>query len=300
MTQKIKMNFLLLGSNGQIGLELRKLLICFGDVHAPLREELDILDIKALRKYITKFKPKWIINAIAYTNVNLAEKEKKIAYALNADFPKNLAQISEELGTKLLHLSTDYVFDGITNIPYTESSVTNPINTYGKSKLLGEQNIINYSSKYIILRTSWVYGLWRNNFLLKMIEFMKKEKTLHVVCDQIGTPTWSRHVAQGITHIINIINLKEKNILQFNDWGVYHLTSGGYTSWYEFTKEIHLLSNIKYNKKINKIKSYELNTLVSRPMFSVLSNKKTQNFFKFTAPHWKIALKDCLIDLKRY
>ena len=298
--QKNKIKFLLLGSNGQVGLELRKLLICFGDLKAPSREELDILDNNAVRNYIAKFNPQWIINAIAYTNVDLAEKEHKMAYDINADFPKNLAQISNEIGAKLVHLSTDYVFDGKANKPYIETAKTNPINIYGKSKLLGEQNIINYSSKYIILRTSWVYGLWRNNFLLKMINFMKQGKSLNIVYDQIGAPTWSRHIAQGITYIINTINIQESTILEFKDWGVFHLTSEGYTSWYEFTKEIHILSNIKYDKNINKVTSCEFNAFANRPKFSILSNKKVQDIFTFRVPHWKTALKDCLIDLKRY
>ena len=123
-----------------------------------------------------------------------------------------------------LFIYYDYVFDGRGNNPYNETSKTNPINIYGQSKLLGEQNISYYSSQHIILRTSWVYGLWRNNFLLKMIDAMKQDKPLTIVYDQIGSPTWSRHIAQGIIHIIHKINLKEEIQSNFNEWGLYHLT----------------------------------------------------------------------------
>ncbi len=300
MMQKHRMTFLLFGSSGQVGIELKKFLACIGDLYLPLRTELNVNDLSALRKYIIKIKPKWIINAIAYTNVDMAEKEQKMAHILNAVLPKNLALISEEIGAKLIHLSTDYVFDGRGNNPYNETSKTNPINIYGQSKLLGEQNISYYSSQHIILRTSWVYGLWRNNFLLKMIDAMKQDKPLTIVYDQIGSPTWSRHIAQGIIHIIHKINLKEEIQSNFNEWGLYHLTSEGNTNWYDFTKQIRLLSKIRYNRKINKIKSDEFNSFAERPKFSILSNKKILEIFDFKIPPWKTALIDCLIDLRRY
>lgn len=300
MMQKNRMRFLLFGSNGQVGIELKKFLACLGELYTPLRDELNVSDINAVRKYIIKIKPKWIINAIAYTNVDMAEKEQKMAHILNALLPKNLALISEEIGIKLIHLSTDYVFDGKQNKPYVETSKTNPINIYGQSKLLGEQNITSYSSQHIILRTSWIYGLWRNNFLLKMIDAMRQDKPLSIVYDQVGSPTWSRHIAQGIIHIIHTINLKEEVESHFNGWGLYHLTSGGNTNWYEFTKQIYLLSKITYNRKINKIKSDEFNSFADRPKFSILSNKKVVQIFNFKIPHWKTALIDCLNDIRRY
>ena len=154
---------------------------------------------------------------------------------------------------------------------------------------MGEENIIKYCSKHIIIRTSWVYGLYKENFVLKMLSYMKENKPINVVYDQIGTPTWSRHIAQGITHIMIFINLREKFSVDPSLWGIYNLTSKGKTNWYEFTKEIYLLSGIKYNKKIKKIKSTDFNSLVSRPKYSVLSNNKIDKIFGIRIPEWNIS-----------
>lgn len=272
------MKILLLGKNGQIGWELQRTLAPLGKIIALGREDLDLVDQNAIRSTVRSVKPALIINAAAYTAVDQAESEPELAMAVNGIAPGILAEEAMLCRAKLIHYSTDYVFDGTKKTPYNEKDIPNPINIYGKTKLAGERAILETGTLHLILRTSWVYGLRGNNFLLTIWKLAQKNDSIKVVYDQIGAPTWCRSIAETTALL-----LKKDN--QNQHWNeTYHLSASGETSWADFAEAF--FENINSKTKIIPINSYEYKTNAKRPLNSLLCNKKFKKNFNIEILHW--------------
>lgn len=287
------MKILLFGKSGQLGWEFQRVLPILGEVIAPDREELDISDLDAIQKTIQDVKPNLIINASAYTDVDLAEKETERAMKINARAPGIMAEMSRKLGGVFIHYSTDYVFDGRKNAPYTETDPVNPLNMYGKSKLMGEENIKQAGEAYLILRTSWVYSLRGNSFVNKVLKWSRQNKNLKVVSDQISSPTWARTLAE-VTGFIHAEHKKDLYNAIGKRRGIYHLTGGGFTSRYEWAKQI--LANDPQRSEqivqaIEPASSEEFPTPAVRPLFSALDCTLFAEKFGLRLPDWRDTLQ---------
>jgi dTDP-4-dehydrorhamnose reductase len=274
---------LLIGKEGQIGWELHQHLRGQAAITAVDRSTFDLTDPLQMRKVIREIKPEVIINAAAYTAVDLAEKEEQLAIQINGEAPALLAQEANALGALLVHFSTDYVFDGQSKTPYTEESLTNPLNVYGRSKLQGELAVSSLCPKHLIFRTSWIYGMRGKNFLLTMLKLAKEKDHLKIVNDQIGSPTWSRSVALAAAGII-------LGDVDLDLAGLYHMTCQGQASWFQFASEIFSIYRGVETAKLSAIATEEYPTSAKRPLYSVLSCEKLKNKFCITLPHWKEAL----------
>ncbi len=283
---------LITGSKGQLGSELQVLTNLFPQFafHFHDVDTLDITDIQSLRKCFKEISPKYIINCAAYTAVDKAESEIEKAYLINETAVANIEKIAEEFKTKIIHTSTDYVFDGNANVPYVETDKTNPVSVYGKSKLKGEEKLFN-NSNAITIRTSWLYSSFGNNFVKTMLRVGREKGELKVVCDQVGTPTYAADLALAILQIITKI---EDKIVQFIP-GIYHFSNEGACSWYDFACEIIQQANIKC--KIKPVETSEYPTPTKRPAYSVLNKKKIKNNFSIEIPWWKDGLTRCLPKL---
>ncbi|HDN26522.1 MAG TPA: dTDP-4-dehydrorhamnose reductase [Thioploca sp.] len=290
---------LLIGPNGQVGWELLRCVQPLGQIVAAGRNGrehgqayMDLADPDSIRNVVRDIKPAIIINAAAYTAVDNAEKETDLAHTINGTAPGILAEESQRLKTLLIHYSTDYVFEGNNTQPYTEQDAVNPLGVYGASKLVGEQAIQAIGGHYLILRTTWVYGLRGNNFLLTMQRLAKKRDELKVVADQIGAPTWSRLIAQATAHIIAQLYspLYSSDIDGLS--GIYHLTCAGQTNWYEFAKTI--VAQSEKPPRVLPITTANYPAPAKRPAYSVLSNAKLAKTFGITLPAWDKALELCL------
>ena len=236
--------------------------------------DIDISNINILNNFIKDKKIKTIINCSAYTKVDLAEDEKDICFKVNAEGVKNITEIASNLKTDFIHFSTDYVFDGENTKPYTEEDKTNPINIYGKSKLEGEKYVLSYN-KSIVIRLSWLYGIYGKNFVYTMINLMNSKESIKVVNDQFGSPTYTEDVSNVIFDLIKKNNL---------DYGLYHYTNEGNISWYDFAssiydkgKEYNIINN---NCIINPCTTEEYPTKAKRPKYSVLSVEKIKRYAK--------------------
>ena len=287
---------LLIGPNGQVGWELLRCLQPLGQVIVAGRNcqiDLDLAQVDLIRSVIREIKPNLIINAAAYTAVDKAEVEAQLAYQINGTAPGILAEESLRLkNTILIHYSTDYVFNGQHAQPYTELDPVNPIGVYGASKLAGEQAIQAVGGCYFILRTAWVYGLRGKNFLLTMQRLAQERKELKVVDDQIGSPTWSRLIAEATACLsAQLVSPFIQDIEKIV--GIYHLTCGGQTSWYEFAKMI--IESAEKPPRLLPITTAEYPTPAKRPAYSVLANEKLVNTFGIVLPAWDKALKICLM-----
>lgn len=282
---------LVTGKNGQIGWELQRTLSVLGHVVAIDSDEVDFLSPDSLRNIIRLIKPDVIVNAAAYTAVDKAETEKEIAMAVNGVAPGILAEEAKKLGAILIHYSTDYVFNGKSSKPYLENDAPQPLNFYGHTKLVGEQAIQAVGGSYLILRTSWVYGCRGNNFLLTMLRLALTKPQLRVVNDQIGSPTWSRLVAQSTAQII-----ARSIAMPGNHWGIYNLTSAGQVSWQGFAQAIFKQRN--QSVEVVGIPTSEYPTPAKRPAYSVLENHKLQSTFGIVMPTWDAALALCMQDMK--
>jgi dTDP-4-dehydrorhamnose reductase len=287
------MKIVLLGKNGQLGWEFQRVLPILGEVISLDRTELNLSDLPAIQKILSELKPNLIINASAYTDVDLAEKEADLAIKINALAPGIMAEMSRKLGAILIHYSTDYVFDGRKNAPYTESDQTNPLNVYGKSKLIGEENIRQAGDAYLILRTSWVYSLRGNSFVNKVLKWSRQNKNLKIVSDQISSPTWARMLAE-VTSLVLAQNKKDlyENIHERR--GMYHLAGNGSTSRYEWAK--HILANDPERSEqivqaIEPARSEEFPTPAVRPLFSALDCAHFQATFGLQLPGWNSTLQ---------
>ncbi len=287
----------LIGNKGMLGNDVEKLLKVRWLIYWATDREVDISDYKALEKFGKDKKIKWIINCSGYTKVDRAEEEIDEAFRINKDGVGNIALFSEKRQIRLIHISTDYVFDGRQEgtVVYSEDDETNPINTYGKSKLAGEEEIKKALKDYFIIRTAWLYGLLGNNFVYTMLRLFKERNLVKVVDDQWGSPTYTVDLAGAILKII------EDDLVSY---GIYHFTNKGITSWYEFAQTIYKkakrLGLIKGNKKveIQPIKTLDYPTAARRPRYSVLSKEKIKKEFGLKIRNWDKALEDFLMSLR--
>ena len=291
---------LLLGGNGQIGWELQRTLAALGEVAvagrrgAPLA--VDLADPDALRALLRQVKPGVIVNAAAYTAVDLAEAQPALAMAVNGTAPGILAEEAKRARAWLVHYSTDYVFDGTKGAPYTEQDAPAPLNVYGQTKLAGERAIQAVGAPHLILRTSWVYGLRGRNFLLAILRRARERQPLRVVADQIGSPNWSRLIAEASAALLAIAGPDPESYA-----GVYHLSVTGQTSWHGFAAK--LIELAAQNGRLEPgactlaaISSAEYPCAARRPAYSVLSGARLERTFGLRLPPWEQALALCLED----
>lgn len=283
------------GQDGQLGYEISQLVDKYKSKFEFIftnRNTLDLEDEQKIISFINHHKPNYFVNCAAYTAVDKAETEPEIAMNINAKAPKIIANTCASIECKLIHISTDYVFDGNKKEPYLSIDTTNPLNVYGNSKLIGEQNIANSNCKSIIIRTSWVYSTHGKNFVKTMIKLMGERESINVVDDQIGNPTYAANLADAILKIIEV----DINEMKINDFGkVYHYTNTGNISWFNFATEINVLSKSKCI--VNPINSSSYPTPAKRSCYSVLNNIEIENDFYLTINDWKIELKKCLDKL---
>ena len=280
---------LVTGANGQLGKEFREL----SAIHTTLRfvfvtrEELPIQEEEKVKAFFSEIKPAYCINCAAYTAVDKAETERELAYQVNATATGILASVSKQFNTRFIHISTDYVFNGQSPVPYTEENGTEPVNYYGASKLKGEQLCMHSNPDVIIIRTAWVYSAFGHNFVKTMLRLMKERESLQVVNDQVGAPTYAGDLSKAIIHII-----ENKKWLA----GIYHYSNTGKISWYDFAIAIKELSGS--NCVIKPIASDQYPTVAKRPSFSLLNTEKIRETFNIDIPDWKKSLEHCLKLLK--
>lgn len=274
--------FLVTGANGQLGSELRKLL---GEKAIYVdRTELDISDEMAVKTFLAQNNFECIVNCAAYTAVDKAEDDRQQADAVNRLGPSWLAKY----GKRILHISTDYVFDGTSFRPYGEDDKPVPVSVYGKTKLSGEQAVLNFAETAIIIRTAWLYSVSGNNFLKTMLGLGKECDTVNVVSDQIGTPTSAGDLAQAIVRILPAMQSGKKSI--------YHFSNEGVCSWYDFAHAIMQISGLPC--RVNPVESKDYPTKATRPFYSVLSKEKIKRDFNLEIPHWRDALTRVIKDRK--
>ena len=283
---------LLTGSDGQVGQDLQQTLTTVGELIAVNRQRMNLTSPENIRQVIQEIRPDIIINAAAYTAVDKAESEPDLAFAINAIAPSIMAEEDKNIGAFLLHISTDYVFDGTKNTPYLEDDHTNPISVYGQTKLAGEQGIEKNGDRYAILRTAWVYGTQgKGNFVKTMLRLGKEKEQLSIVADQVGSPTWSYDIANTITQILTHLNLAETQ-------EIYHFTNSGVASWYDLAmavfQEAKSLGFPLKIQQVNPITTKEYPTPATRPHYSVLSGRKIANLLGYNAPYWRDSLKQML------
>ena len=279
-------NILVTGSNGQVGSELQTLSKEYDyNFFFKDRESLDITNKSAIEAFVKENDIECIINAAAYTAVDRAEDDKESADRVNYLATKYLAQIAKEKSIKLVHISTDYVFNGENFKPYVEDDATNPNGVYGATKLEGENSMIEINpSNSIIIRTSWVYSSFGANFVKTMLRLGKERDSLGVIFDQVGTPTYARDLAKAILDIIP--NIKSEKV------EIYNYSNEGVLSWYDFSKEIMKMAKIEC--QINPIETKEYPTPAKRPHFSLLNKSKIKKEYNITIPYWKDSLDECL------
>jgi dTDP-4-dehydrorhamnose reductase len=278
------MRIIITGASGQLGRELVQLLEKRHEVFGLCRTEMDITNIDQTRKVIRQINPDVVIHTAAYTAVDLAETEEDKAYQINTFGTRNVALSTEEIGAKICYISTDYVFDGNSTVPYREYDNTNPQNVYGKSKRAGELFVQSLSSKYFIVRTSWIYGIHGNNFVKTMLKLASEKNNLKVVNDQIGSPTYTKDLSIFLAELI----LTDK-------YGIYHASNTGFCSWYEFALAVFEYSGI--NIKVEPCRTEEFSRPAPRPKFSVLEHLSIRaNGFQ-DLRNWKDGLRDFIREL---
>ena len=279
-------NILVTGSNGQLGSEIQELSKNYDyNFFFTDRNSINISNEKEIQEFIQKNNINTIINCAAYTAVDKAEDDEENANKINHLAVKNLAEISKEKNIKLIHISTDYVFDGTNYKPYMENDETNPNGVYGSTKLAGEVAMQEVNLKNsIIIRTSWVYSSFGANFVKTMLRLGKEKESLGVIFDQVGTPTYARDLAKTILDILP--NIKNETV------EIYNYSNEGVLSWYDFAKEI--MSLAKIDCTINPIETKEYPTPAKRPHYALLNKSKIKNGFKITIPYWRDSLEECL------
>jgi dTDP-4-dehydrorhamnose reductase len=292
---------LLIGANGQVGWELRRTLACLGDVVAASLEgeygpAIDLMDASALARLIGKAKPDAVVNAAAYTAVDKAETDRATAQRINADAVGELGALLAKTGTPVVHYSTDFVFSGALGRPYTEDDTPDPVNVYGETKLGGERALLESGARALIFRTAWVYGARGANFLLTMRRLFGERDELRVVDDQIGSPTWSRMLAETTAMVLQRVLRGDLDLDQIG--GLYNLTGSGQVSWCGFARAILDASDLKTKAKLIPIPSSEYQAPAKRPMLSVLSNRRFEETFGLAMPDWRLSLAQCLEELR--
>ena len=288
------MNILVTGSNGQLGSEIKDLVINYKDYNFFFMDlpELNICNVYALDRFILNKKINAVINCAAYTAVDLAEEDLVIAEQVNANGVLNLVNALEKVDGKLIHISTDYVFDGNNFLPYKESDPVSPIGVYGKTKRAGELVILNSSIDALVIRTSWLYSAYGNNFVKTMLKLGHERDELGVIFDQVGTPTYACDLAKTCLDIL--LDKSSENISVKGK--IYHYSNEGVTSWYDFAKAIMELGSI--DCKVRPIETKDYPTPAKRPHFSVLNKTKIKKDFNIEIPYWRDSLDKCVKKLK--
>lgn len=281
---------LITGANGQVGQELRVLAAAYPsfDFMFTTRENMPIDDAASVQHFFSTHHPAYCINCAAYTAVDKAESDREMAFRVNAAGTRILAAACKANDTKLIHISTDYVFNGQSPVPYKEEAPTEPVNQYGASKLEGEQLCLQYHPQAIIIRTAWVFSSYGKNFVKTMMRLMQERDSINVVNDQVGSPTYAADLAQCIMHII------AGSHLHIHNWypGIYHYSNHGRISWYEFAMAIKELAQSSCT--VNPIPGEQFPAPAKRPAFSLLDTQKIQTVFKCNIPFWKDALQRCM------
>ena len=281
-------NILVTGANGQLGNEMQVIAASYPDYHFffVTKEFLPIEDIAAVQHYFTANNIEGCINCAAYTAVDKAETETEKAFQINADAVGNLAAVCNDQHALFIHISTDYVFDGTATVPYREDHPVNPVNAYGASKLKGEELAVQKNPGSIIIRTSWVYSSFGNNFVKTMLRLMSEKESINVVADQVGCPTYAADLAAAIMKIIDQPSMDKIKP------GIYNFSNSGVINWHKFATAIKELS--ASNCIVNPIPAAQYPTPAKRPNYSVLDTTKIQQTFNITIPEWKDSLGKCL------
>ena len=284
------MKILVTGANGQLGRELRNVLeseIPGQSIYTDVAE-LDLTDSKAVDLFFKQNEISHVVNCAAYTAVDRAEEEKLECASININAVKNLAIAADSVGAKIIHISTDYVFDGTAHRPYKESDKVNPISEYGTTKRKGETALLALAPESIIIRTSWLYSPYGNNFVKTMMRLGAEHSEIKVVCDQIGSPTYALDLAKAIYRV-----------LLSHQWveGIFHYSNEGVCSWYDFAKAIHRVAGIK-GCNVCPIPTEEYLTAASRPFFSVLDKSRIKATYGADVPYWEDSLIDCINRIK--
>jgi len=288
------MNILVTGSNGQLGSEIKDIIanykyFSFFFMDLP---DLDICNSSQLDAFFKDKKINIVINCAAYTAVDKAEHNSEIANKVNSEGVSNLIKALDKVDGKLIHISTDYVFDGYNSQPYLESDPVNPIGVYGETKRAGELAVLNSNLDALVIRTSWLYSSFGNNFTKTMLRLGGEKESLNVICDQLGTPTYAKNLAKTCLEILSghrSSNISEKGNL-------YHYSNEGVASWYDFAISIMELAEL--NCKVKPIQTKDYPTLAKRPQYSVLNKTKIKEDFKIEIPYWRDSLKKCINKLK--
>ncbi len=290
MTQK---SIVITGANGQLGSELQLLQSKYPQFTftAVDVEHVDLLDTDAVHRFFDQRKTDFIINCAAYTAVDAAEQSPDICFKVNADAVKTLATIARKKDIRLIHISTDYVFDGTAHEPIDETHAPAPLSVYGKSKLDGEHHVLSILDNAYIIRTAWVYSVFGKNFVKSIIKLARDKGQLNIVADQIGTPTLAGDLAQTILNIIDQVSSGKKD-----QPGIYHFTNEGVASWYDFATAIVKMKGIPCIVKPIKSKDYK--TAAERPKFSLLDKTKIRQTFSIDIRHWTEALNNMLVHYK--
>ena len=272
---------LVTGGNGQLAQCLKNVVKNNDELHVDFQDlpYLDINDKQQLESYFLKNEFDYCINCAAYTAVDLAEEQSDLAYAVNAEGPKYLAEVCQKHQVTLIHISTDFVFDGQKRIPYLETDAPNPLSVYGASKLQGERNIQDVMDTYFIVRTSWLYSEYGNNFIKTMLSLSETRDEISVVSDQIGSPTYAGDLAEVLIKIVLSSSIS---------YGIYHYSNGGIVSWYDFAVEI--FKQLGKTIEVKPIKTKDYPTAAKRPKYSILDTTKIKNNFDYTIKDWQVSL----------
>ena len=282
---------LVTGANGQLGQAIQSVVGNYPSIDFVFcsSSELNITDSSNCESVFEKYKPQFCINAAAYTAVDKAESESEKAYAINVTGAQNLAEVCKAYNTTLLHVSTDFVFDGLANQPYSEEAIPNPTGVYGVTKLQGEQAIQNTWEKHFIFRTSWVYSQFANNFMKTMLRLASERDSLSVVSDQIGTPTNAVDLAECLLTIISF-DIRHST---FDRYGIYNFSNEGQCSWYDFAAEIFKVNKVSIN--LQPIPTTAYPTPAKRPAYSVLDKSKIKQVFDIKIKSWESSLKQLIL-----
>lgn len=288
--------FLLIGSEGQVGWELDRALRVLGDVTVADRPKLDLADPRTIGPVVSAASPTCVVNAAAFTDVDGAEADQDVAFRVNAESPGVLAEHSAAIDALLVHYSTDYVFDGSSSVPYTELDATAPVSVYGRSKLEGERAVLASGARALVLRTSWVFGLRRRNFLTTMLRLARERETVRVVDDQVGTPTWCRCVAEGTVRILERSLDGASFAAPPPEKAVLHLTGAGSTTRFGFARYIleRAARGGHPRPELVPIATEEYPTPAVRPRYSVLDNGRLRETFGITLPDWRTQVDRCM------
>jgi len=287
------MRVLITGSNGQLGSEIRELAAKYKKLDFIFKDipALDICNLSLIQSFIIDNNINAVINCAAYTAVDKAEQDAKIAKEVNTNGVLNLVNALKSVNGKFIHISTDYVFNGDHFMPYKESDSVSPIGVYGETKRGGELAVINSTLDAIVIRTSWLYSSYGNNFVKTMIRLGKQKEELGVIFDQVGTPTYARDLAKTCIEIL----CKGNSVEISKNGKLYHYSNEGVASWYDFA--ISIMKIVKVNCKVKPIQTKDYPTLAKRPHYSVLNKSKIKTDFKIEIPYWKDSLKDCIEKL---